>query len=136
LHQFNYRLQANRKTREGSNHIDRDAQFHYINDRVKQALASRNPTISVDTKKKELVGDFKNSGREWRPKGLPEEVRVHDFVIPDSDAPCPMVSTTSPATRAGSVSASTMTPQLSQPTPFEAGGNRSAGNAIPWLKAR
>ena len=83
LHQLDYSLQANRKTREGSNHIDRDAQFHYINDRVKEALASGNPAISVDTKKKELVGDFKNAGREWRPKGSPEEVRVHDFVIPE-----------------------------------------------------
>ena len=83
LHQLDYSLQANRKTREGSNHIDRDAQFHYINDRVKEVLASGNPAISVDTKKKELVGDFKNGGREWRPKGSPEEVRVHDFVIPE-----------------------------------------------------
>ena len=82
-HQLDYRLQANRKTREGSTHVDRDAQFQYINDQVKAALASGNPAISVDTKKKELVGDFKNGGREWRPKGSPEEVRVHDFVIPE-----------------------------------------------------
>jgi hypothetical protein len=82
LHQLGYRLQANRKTREGSSHPDRDAQFHYINERVKEALAAGEPAISVDTKKKELVGDFKNGGREWRPKGSPEEVRVHDFVIP------------------------------------------------------
>src|SRR5256885_13503273 len=75
--------QANRKTREGSHNPDRDAQFHYINDRVKEALAAGEPAISVDTKKKELVGDFKNAGREWRPKGSPEEVRVHDFVIPE-----------------------------------------------------
>ena len=83
LHQLDYSLQGNRKTREGSDHVDRDAQFHYINDRVKEALASGNPAISVDTKKKELVGDFRNAGREWRPKGSPEEVRVHDFVIPE-----------------------------------------------------
>jgi hypothetical protein len=81
LHQLDYSLQANRKTREGSNHPDRDAQFHYINDRVKEALAAGEPAISIDTKKKELVGDFKNGGREWRPKGEPEHVRVHDFVI-------------------------------------------------------
>jgi transposase len=81
LHQLDYSLQANRKTREGSNHPDRDAQFHYINDRVKEALAANEPAISIDTKKKELVGDFKNGGREWRPKGEPEHVRVHDFVI-------------------------------------------------------
>ena len=83
LHKLDYRLQANRKTREGSHHPDRDAQFHYINDRVKESLAAGEPAISVDTKKKELVGDFKNAGREWRPKGSPEEVRVHDFVIPE-----------------------------------------------------
>ena len=83
LHKLDYSLQANRKTREGSSHVDRDAQFHYINDRVNEALASNNPAISVDTKKKELVGDFKNAGREWRPKGSPEAVRVHDFVIPE-----------------------------------------------------
>jgi hypothetical protein len=83
LHQLDYRLQADRKTREGSQNPDRDAQFGYINDRVKEALATGEPAISVDTKKKELIGDFKNAGREWRPKGSPEEVRVHDFVIPE-----------------------------------------------------
>ena len=83
LHELGYRLQANRKTREGGQHPDRDAQFHYINGRVKEALAAGEPAISVDTKKKELVGDFKNAGREWRPKGKPEDVRVHDFVIPE-----------------------------------------------------
>jgi hypothetical protein len=83
LHELGYRLQSNRKTREGSNHPDRDAQFRYINDRVKEALAAGAPAISVDTKKKELVGDFKNAGREWRPQGSPEQVRVHDFVIPE-----------------------------------------------------
>jgi DNA-binding phage protein len=83
LRKLGYSLQANRKTREGSNHPDRDAQFGYINDRVKEALAAGEPAISVDTKKKELVGDFKNGGREWRPQGSPTEVRVHDFVIPD-----------------------------------------------------
>jgi hypothetical protein len=83
LHKLDYRLQASQKTREGSQNPDRDAQFRYINDRVKEALAAAEPAISVDTKKKELVGDFKNAGREWRPKGSPEEVRVHDFVIPE-----------------------------------------------------
>jgi hypothetical protein len=83
LREMGYSLQANRKTLEGSNHPDRDAQFGYINDRVKQALAAGEPAISVDTKKKELVGDFKNAGRDYRPKGQPEPVRVHDFVIPE-----------------------------------------------------
>jgi hypothetical protein len=83
LHALGYSLQANRKMREGANHPDRDAQFCYINDRVTAALAAGGPAISVDTKKKELVGDFKNGGREWQPKGAPEDVRVHDFVIPE-----------------------------------------------------
>jgi len=82
LRTLGYSLQANRKTLEGTNHPDRDAQFEYINDQVKQALVAREPAISVDTKKKELVGDFKNAGREYHPKGRPEPVRVHDFVIP------------------------------------------------------
>ncbi len=77
-----YSLQGNRKTREGTSHPDRDAQFHYINAQVSRGLDGGQPVISVDTKKKELVGDFKNGGREWRPRGQPEEVRVHDFVDP------------------------------------------------------
>lgn len=77
-----YSLQANRKTREGTQHPDRDAQFRYIADQVRGFHQRGQPAISVDTKKKELVGDFKNTGREWRPKGEPETVRVHDFLIP------------------------------------------------------
>jgi transposase len=80
LHELGYSLQANRKTTEGTNHPDRNAQFEYVNTRVKRYLASRIPVISVDTKKKELVGDFKNGGRELRPQGDPEKVRVHDFL--------------------------------------------------------
>jgi hypothetical protein len=83
LAMLGYSLQANRKTREGASHPDRDAQFCYINEQVTAAMAAGEPAISVDTKKKELVGDFKNGGREWRPKGEPEAVRVHDFLIPD-----------------------------------------------------
>jgi len=81
LHQQKFSLQANRKTREGEGHPDRDAQFVHINGSVKAALAAGQPVISVDTKKKELVGDFKNAGQAWRPQGEPEEVRVHDFLI-------------------------------------------------------
>ena len=81
LKRCNFSLQANRKTREGDDHPDRDAQFEYINRRVSASLAARQPVISVDTKKKELVGDFKNGGREWRPQGEPEAVRVHDFLV-------------------------------------------------------
>ena len=79
LRGLGYSLQANVKTREGSQHPDRDAQFGHINQTVKTALDAGQPVISVDTKKKELVGDFKNSGREWRPQGQPVPVRVHDF---------------------------------------------------------
>ena len=83
LREQKFSLQANRKTREGSDNPDRDAQFLHINKSVAEALADHQPVISVDTKKKELVGDFKNGGREWRPLGSPEEVRVHDFLIKD-----------------------------------------------------
>ncbi len=83
LHELGFSQRANRKTRERADHPDRDAQFRYINDRVKEALAANEPAISVDTKKKEHVGEFKNQGREWRKQGSPEEVRVHDFVIPE-----------------------------------------------------
>ncbi len=79
LHGQKYSLQANRKTKEGSSHPDRNAQFEHINERVQEFLRQGRPAISVDTKKKEQVGDFKNGGREWRPKGQPELVQVHDF---------------------------------------------------------
>jgi transposase len=80
LHQAGYSLQANRKTREGTPHADRNAQFEYISKLVGRTLKHAQPAISVDTKKKELVGDFHNGGREWHPQGKPEEVRVHDFL--------------------------------------------------------
>lgn len=82
LHEAGYSLQANRKTIEGKGHPDRNAQFEHINRKVRAALKAGEPVISVDAKKKELVGDFKNGGREWRPEGDPEPVRVYDFVIP------------------------------------------------------
>jgi hypothetical protein len=83
LHAMDYSLQANRKTLEGATHPDRDAQFQHISGKILEFQAGRQPVISVDTKKKELVGDFKNNGRELRPKGDPEKVRVHDFLIPE-----------------------------------------------------
>src|SRR2546421_4158424 len=83
LHELGYSLQANGKTREGASHPDRNAQFEHLNAKVKWALSRKEPVISVDTKKKELVGDFKNGGRELRPKGDPEKVRVHDFIDKD-----------------------------------------------------
>jgi Rhodopirellula transposase DDE domain len=79
LRSLGYSLQANVKTREGRQHPDRDLQFRRINTTCRQALADYQPVISIDCKKKELIGDFKNAGREWRPKGEPELVRVHDF---------------------------------------------------------
>jgi hypothetical protein len=83
LHQMDYSLQANQKTLEGSQHADRDRQFEYINRKAQRYLKRGEPVISVDTKKKELVGDFKNAGREWQSHGEPERVRVHDFEIPE-----------------------------------------------------
>ena len=83
LHELDYSLQSNRKTEEGSDHPDRDAQFRYINAAVKHCLAQGCPVISVDTKKKELVGNYANAGRQWRPARQPRRVQVHDFPTPD-----------------------------------------------------
>jgi transposase len=83
LHELGYSLQANSKTLEGANHPDRNAQFEHISRQAQDYLATADPVISVDAKKKELVGDFKNGGRELRPKGMPEKVRVHDFLLPE-----------------------------------------------------
>jgi hypothetical protein len=83
LRELGYSLQANSKTREGSGHVDRNAQFEYIAEQARSFLAAGEPVVSVDTKKKELVGNFKNSGRELRPKGSPDEVNVHDFIDPE-----------------------------------------------------
>jgi hypothetical protein len=89
LAEADYSLQGNRKTMEGSGHPDRNAQFEYINARSAQQLKRDQPVISVDTKKKELVGAFKNAGREWRPRGEPEAVRVHDFIDPEQGKAIP-----------------------------------------------
>ncbi len=83
LHGLGYRLQGNRTVREGSANPDRDGQFAYRNAAAEAALAAGEPVLAVDTKKQELVGACKHGGREWRPKGEPEAVRVHDFVIPE-----------------------------------------------------
>jgi hypothetical protein len=82
LVEMGYSLQANRKTREGTTHPDRNAQFEYLNTQVRRLQKRGQPVVSVDTKKKELVGDFTNAGQEWHPQGKPEEVRVHDFQDP------------------------------------------------------
>lgn len=83
LAQLGYSLQSTRKTREGGKHPDRDAQFQYIASQVAQYQAAGDPVISIDAKKKELIGDFKNGGQEWQPQGKPEEVRVYDFIDPE-----------------------------------------------------
>ena len=85
LRAMDYSLQGNRKTEEGEDHPDRDAQFQHINRQVQLALRRRQPVISVDTKKKELIGNFHNSGRQWRAQGAPEQVAGHDF--PDPSVP-------------------------------------------------
>ena len=89
LHDLEYSLQANRKTLEGTNHPDRNAQFEHINEAVTAQLKRGQPAISVDTKKKELVGRFKNGGRAWRPQGNPEKVKVHDFLDPEKGKAIP-----------------------------------------------
>ncbi len=83
LHEQGYSLQGNRKTKEGGDHPDRDAQFRHINTQVKRALAKGTPVISVDTKKKELVGDYENEGQQWLPAKKPVKVQGHDFPHPD-----------------------------------------------------
>jgi len=80
LHESGYSLQATRKTREGRDHPDRDAQFRYLSGQINAHLGSGDPVVSVDTKKKELVGRYKNAGREWQPTGQPEQVEVYDFI--------------------------------------------------------
>jgi Rhodopirellula transposase DDE domain len=82
LNERGYSLQANVKTAEGGQHPDRDAQFAYLNEAAQEHMATADPVISVDTKKKELVGAYKNGGREWHPSGQPEHVKVHDFIDP------------------------------------------------------
>jgi len=83
LRHLNYSLQGTRKTEEGDQHPDRDAQFRFINDEVRKALAAKRPVISVDTKKKELIGNYENAGRQWRSAKAPQRVSVHDFPAPD-----------------------------------------------------
>ena len=83
LVKLGFSRQVNRKSHEGSNHPDRDAQFEHINAAVVAAQANRQPVISVDTKKKELIGNFRNGGSDWRPKGSPDRVNVHDFIDKD-----------------------------------------------------
>jgi Rhodopirellula transposase DDE domain len=127
LHELGYSLQANAKTIEGASHPDRNAQFEHINQRVGKFLSQRQPVISVDTQKKELVGGFKNNGRELRPKGRPEKVRVHDFVIPELGRAIPY-GVYDLGTNTGWVGAWvwTTTPRSLRWKPFDAGGSKGS----------
>ena len=89
LADWGYSLQSNQKSKEGGAHPDRNAQFEYINGQATRFVRNNQPVVSVDTKKKELIGDFKNAGREWRPQGSPEAVRVHDFIDPNQGKAIP-----------------------------------------------
>ena len=120
-----FSLQGARKTLEGTQHPDRDAQFQQINATVSAAIAAGEPAISIDTKKKEFVGEFKNPGREWRPAGRPPQVNTHDFpswpTVRRSRTGC----TTSPMTRRWCRSGSTTTPP-SSPSPRSRRGGSSS----------
>lgn len=126
-----YSLQANNKTREGAQHPDRDAQFAHINDTVAAAIASRQPAISIDSKKRELVGDFKAVGREFEPKGKPVEVRTHDFKDKQLGHAIPFGVYDLASDEDGSTSGSTPTPPSSRSTRSSGGGCTSANNATP-----
>jgi hypothetical protein len=128
LRDMGFSQQANAKTRKGGKHPDRNAQFEKINALVKEFQGDGQPAISVDTKKKENVGDFKNAGRTLRPKGNPEKVRVHDFIIKGKGKASPFGVSTLPSTRAGLMSVSIMIPLLSPLRAFAAGGTGSARN--------
>ena len=124
-----YSLQANKKTREGAQHPDRDAQFQHINETVKAAIAAGEPVISVDTKKRELVGDFKAVGREFEPTGRPVEVRGHDFRDDELGHAIPYGVDDLTADEDGSASGSRGTPRRSPSTRSSAGGSTSARRA-------
>jgi hypothetical protein len=130
-----YSLQSVRKTREGAQHPDRDAQFQFLNAQVQAALKARQPVITVDTKKKELVGDFKHAGQEWQKKKTPVEVRVHDFMIQYWAKPHPTASTIWRPIKAGSVWGS-ITIRRSSPWKASAvGGDRWESRSTPRLNA-
>jgi len=120
-----YSLQANSKTIEGNQHVDRDAQFSYLNEQATAFTAAGDPVISVDTKKKELIGHFTAAGREWEPQGEPTKTLVHDFVDNSWGRSRRTGCTTSPPTPGGSTSVPT-------PTPANSPSNRSADGGSPW----
>jgi hypothetical protein len=123
LADLGYSLQANRKTRVGSAvHPDRDEQFNYINEQARAFQNQQQPVISVDTKKKELVGDFKNAGQEWEPKGDPQEVQGHDFPDQNWARRSPMAYMIKMPTLVGSASVRITTPQNLQSKVSVVGG--------------
>ena len=133
LRERGYSLQANAKTTEGGQHLDRDAQFAYLNDQATDHLATGDPVISVDTKKKELVGSYKNNGREWHPKGEPERVKVHDFIDRELDKANPYGVYDVGATPAGCRWAPTTTLPRSRSTPSRPGGAMQERSCTPPL---
>ena len=130
LHQLGYSLQVVRKTREGKPSPDRNEQFEHINRTAKAFMKRGQPVVSVDTKKMERVGDFKNGGREWQPKGEPEPVRVHDFIDKELGKVIPYGVYDPSAIRRGSASASITTPRNSRSRASNAGGVRWAKKLI------
>ena len=131
LGRLGYTMQANVKTREGAEHPDRDAQFEHINDTVAAALAASQPVISVDTKKKELVGEFKAVGREWAPSGEPVEVNTHDFPSHAKGKAIPYGVYDLARNKGWIASASAATPPSSRPRRSSPGGSSSAPPAYP-----
>jgi len=121
LLELGFSRHVNRKTKEGGDHPDRDEQFEYINGQVNAFQAAGQPVISVDTKKKELVGAYKNGGSDYRAEGCPSQVKVHDFIDKSLAGRFLTESAISQLTLAGSASASTTARQNSQSTPSAAG---------------
>ena len=131
LERLGYRRQVNRKSLEGGHHVDRNAKFEYINAQVEAFQAAGQPVISVDTKKKELIGPYKNGGSDYRLQGCPDEVNVHDFVDKELGKAIPYGVYDTARTPVASASASITTPPSSRSTPFAAGARRWEGSAIP-----
>lgn len=126
-----YSLQANRKTQEGASHPDRNAQFEFISRRVRAFQKQGQPVVSVDTKKKELVGEFKNAGEEWQPAGQPEPLRCMIFQTKNWARPSPTESMIWPAMRAGSAWALTMTRPASPRPAWGGGGGKWGRGGFP-----
>ncbi len=126
-----YSMQANKKTREGAQHPDRDAQFAHINETVTAAIQAGEPVISMDAKKRELIGDFKAVGREFEPKGRLVEVRGHDFKDKQLRHAIPYGATISPPTKDGRASGSPARRRSSRSTRSSAGGSTLARPATP-----